>query len=361
MMKTSYDVVLHIPSLKGGGAERVAVEIARYFVEHGKSTAFFIHDGELAYDLPVGIDVFVARSAGHLQRVAEFRSLFTRLNVGVVVSFLPYANLISLLAIVGCRRRPTLVISEHLSYAGFRPAGLKERVKFALLPYLYQLSDVIVAVSTGVAEELRHRLRGSAVRKIVVIHNPCYIPDARASGLSRNSATRTVLAVGRLTAQKGFDVLIKAFSAVKKDVENVRLVIVGEGPDRAKLEALIARLNLTESVTLPGFTRNVADEYQGADLFVCSSRSEGFGNVIVEALSFGLPIVSTACRYGPEEILDGGRYGILVPVDDDVELADAIVSALSAPADPEAQISRARDFSLDAIGAQYAKVMGFTA
>jgi glycosyltransferase involved in cell wall biosynthesis len=359
-MKTSYDVMLHIPSLKGGGAERVAVELARYFVRQGKSTAFFIHDEEIAYDLPSGIDIFFARSTGHLGRVAEFRSLIIRLKVSVVLSFLPYANLISIFAFIGCRSRPKLLISEHLSYSGFVPSGISERVKFALLRSVYQISDVIVAVSSGVAAELRTRLFGSAIRKVVVIHNPCYIPAARAKHSTDDVGNYTVLAVGRLTPQKGFDTLIAAFAIVKKSLPSARLVIVGEGPERLKLKAQIAQLNLGDSVVLPGFTRKIFDEYERANLFVCSSRTEGFGNVIVEALSFGLPIVSTDCPYGPKEILDCGRYGTLVAVDDDIELANAMINTLATHVDPEMQVARARDFSLDTIGAQYMQIMGFS-
>jgi glycosyltransferase involved in cell wall biosynthesis len=356
-MKQSYDVLLHIPSLRGGGAERVAVEVARYFIQQGNSTVFFIYDGTSSYDLPQGADVIVAGSVGHVRRVAEFRVLLSKIEVRAVVSFLPYANLISLLANIGLKRRPRLVVSEHRSYGRFNSVGIKERVKFAILKGLYKRSDSIVAVSRSVAEDLRQRLSKRAARKIVVINNPCCIQKNVLSERMHNVASRTILAVGRLVTEKGFDVLLAAFRNVSNRVEGVRLLIVGEGPCRAELEAQIDHLGLGAIVAMPGFSRNVADEYQQARLFVCSSRTEGFGNVLVEALSFGLPIVSTACG-GPDEILAGGRYGVLVPVDDETALADAIVNALETTVDHEAQTARSRDFSLDVIGAHYAKVAG---
>lgn len=359
-MKQCYDVLLHIPSLRGGGAERVAVDVARYFVEQGNSTAFFIYDGEPSYDLPQGVDVIVARSAGHLRRVAEFRTLLGKIEVRAVVSFLPYANLISLLANIGLEGRPRLVVSEHRSYERFNCVGVKERLKFALLRGLYKRSDSIVAVSGSVAGDLRRRLSKEVAGKIVVINNPCCIQKNALSDRMHNVTNRTILAVGRLVKEKGFDVLISAFWNVSNRVEGVRLLIVGEGPCRAELEAQIDRLGLGATVAMPGFSRNVADEYQQARLFVCSSRTEGFGNVIVEALSFGLPIVSTACG-GPDEILADGRYGVLVPVDDDTALADAIVNTLETAVDREAQTARSQDFSLDVIGANYAKVAGLIA
>lgn len=357
-MKTSYDILFHIPSLQGGGAERVAVELARYFVEQRKSVAFFTHHADLDYTLPEGVDVVAAQESGHLQRVKELRALLRQVEVRVIVSFLPYANLISLFARFFGGFHGRLVVSEHLSYADFRPSGVKERLKFSLLAHLYQRSDAIVAVSHGVGEDLRRRLKGAAKEKISVIHNPCYILGPSVQPSSRHHSGRTVLAVGRLVPQKGFDVLIGAFREVNRRMPDVRLVIVGEGPDRTKLETLVTQFGLSNQVSLPGFTRNIVYEYQQADLFVCSSRFEGFGNVIVEALSFGLPIVSTACKHGPDEILESGRYGALVPVDDETALAEAIVSALGRPVDGDTQRARARDFSLGAIGSQYAKVMG---
>jgi glycosyltransferase involved in cell wall biosynthesis len=356
-LKSRYDVLFHIPSLKGGGAERVAVEVARFFVEQKKSVGFFVHDDGLAYDLPAGVEVIVARHRGHFRRVAEFRSLLKNADVHAVISLLPYANLISLLANVGRTGCVRLLVSEHQSYENFRPVGIKERIKFGLLTRLYARSDVIVAVSSGIANDLRRRLGSVGAGKVVVIHNPCYIQDA--VGMLRRCSTSslTVLAVGRLVHEKGFDVLIDAFAAVSLKLPRARLVIVGEGPGRNELEAQIARLGLTDKVTLPGFTRAIADEYRRADLFVLTSRAEGFGNVLVEAMSFGLKIVSTDCP-GPAEILANGTYGTLVPVEDVNAIAEAMTNALEAASDPGRQVGRAQDFSLDLIGAQYAKVMG---
>ncbi|MFM0395713.1 glycosyltransferase [Paraburkholderia phytofirmans] len=356
-MKKRYDVLFHVPSLKGGGAERVAIEVARFFLQQGRSVGFFVHSDEVAYDLPSGAELIVARGQGHFQRIAEFRSLLKRVDVHAVISFLPYANLISLLANVGRKRCSRLIVSEHQSYAQFKPNGIKERIKFSLLKRLYASSDLIVAVSNGVAEDLRQRLSKAGASKIVVIHNPCYIPDALPLIRRDASSSSTILAVGRLAHEKGIDVLIDAFATVSRKLADARLVIVGEGPKRKELEEQIARLRLKDKVNLPGFKRSIADEYRRADLFVLASRAEGFGNVLVEAMSFGLKIVSTD-RPGPAEILDNGKYGTLVPVEDVAVLADAMVNALTAEIDPYQQIRRAQDFALDLIGAQYAKATG---
>jgi glycosyltransferase involved in cell wall biosynthesis len=146
--------------------------------------------------------------------------------------------------------------------------------------------------------------------------------------------------------------LIKAFALLPKDI-NAKLVILGDGSLRTVLEALIFEHKLEERVILPGFTLDPYPWYRSADLFVLSSRFEGFGNVIVEALECGLPVISTNCPGGPAEILADGRYGKLVLVQNPLALADAIIESFSASHDRMELINRAKDFSVRKISAQY--------
>lgn len=360
-MKASYDVVLHIPSLKAGGAERVAIEIGRYLADNGYATAFFIHHADISFELPPNVDLILSKRRGHAQRVAEFHAFLHEVPVHAVLSFLPYANLISLFAMIGLKQRPRLVASEHRSYAGIAEMDVKERIKFALLGWAYHRSDAIVAVSKGIANELEARLGEAASSKITVIYNPCFVPGEAGPFAVREPSGCRLLAVGRLVPDKGFDVLIDALARVRRTGVNAVLTIAGEGPERRNLQAEIDHLGLSESVSMPGFSRDMAPYYRQTNLFVCASRTEGFGNVIVEAMSFGLPVVSTACPYGPAEILEDGRFGTLVPVGDAASLADAIVKSLCATHDPQRQVQRARDFSLDKIGTRYAVLLGIAA
>lgn len=357
-MTQNREVIFHIPNLLGGGAERVAVEVARHFVARGVSTVLFVHKGQNAYALPKGVEVVVARRTGHVGRLFEFRGLIRRRNPDAVLSFLPYANLISLFANFGLKKKVRLILSEHLTVVGEHTRGFMSRCKWALRHYLYQKSDAIVAVSEGVASDLRNTLAGDARKKISVIYNPCFIPDAILDARGDAQGRKTILAVGRLCDDKGFDVLIGAFNRIRPKIGDARLIIAGEGPSREKLERLISGLGLSDFISLPGFTNDVRSLYRNADLFVCSSRREGFGNVIVEALSFGLSIVSTRCPHGPDEILEDGRFGRLVAVDDEQGLANAIIESLASRSDPKAQVARAREFSLDVIGDRYLKQVG---
>jgi glycosyltransferase involved in cell wall biosynthesis len=353
-----YDLVLHIPSLQGGGAERVAVELARYLADKKFKVAFFVYHEEHDYRIPDGIDIFKASGKSHIARILEFRSFLKKLQTPIVISFLPYANLISAFSRFLIPSLKRLIVSEHTSYSVLKPREIKQRFKIALAMFMYRKSDAIVAVSNGVANELKMRVGRREAKKISVIYNPCLVLPAEVETLVKGTRqSKVILAVGRLVDMKGFDTLIRAFSRVSVDCEDLTLRIVGEGNARRKLEALIDGLGLADVVSMPGFSEEISSEYRNADLFVCSSRAEGFGNVLVEALSAGMSVVATDCPFGPREILDSGRFGELVPVDDEEALAAAMMRALRKPANPRTQIQRAADFSLEKIGAQYLSVI----
>jgi glycosyltransferase involved in cell wall biosynthesis len=164
-----------------------------------------------------------------------------------------------------------------------------------------------------------------------------------------------ILAVGNLKLQKNHALLLRAFATLPR--RDARLMLLGRGPEEANLRALATALGIADKVIFAGFHRDPAPFYATADLFVLSSDHEGFGNVIVEALSFGLRVVSTDCPAGPAEILQGGRYGRLVPVGDAPALAQAMDEALNAPVDRAALIRRAADFAPDIAARQYLELL----
>jgi len=164
-----------------------------------------------------------------------------------------------------------------------------------------------------------------------------------------------ILGVGRHHFQKGFDTLLRAFARVRQQMP-ARLVILGEGPERPNLERLAAELGVAADVDLPGFDPNPFRYMRWAGVFVLSSRYEGLPNVLIQALACGCPVVSTDCPSGPSEILDGGRYGALVPVDDVEAMAQAIVRALLGQVAP-APAEWLEQFRVEAVAEQYLRVM----
>ena len=165
-----------------------------------------------------------------------------------------------------------------------------------------------------------------------------------------------MLAAGRLTRQKNFPLLIRAFHRVRSG-RSLRLVILGAGPERAQLERLVASLGLQDAVSLPGWTADPLACMARADLFVMSSRWEGLPLALIEALASGCPVVSTDYRHGPAEILDGGVFGRLVPPGDEAALADAMERTLDAPPDRDLLRRRAACFSEDRVVDAWERVL----
>jgi glycosyltransferase involved in cell wall biosynthesis len=335
-------LLFYTPSLAGGGAERVWALLASAFCRRGYDVHFVMD-----FDLPdnvgyldPGVRLTVLKGSHYATTLAVMRLLRDE-RPDVCFSAIGVANLkLTIAAILAGHLRHT-VLSYH-GYAMSEPRFLS-RTSYVLTPLLTRLATRTVTVSLGLKRYMVAK-RGAAARRTEMIYNPVLI-DAVAAPTREALAARppVVLGAGRLVDYKGFDTLIRAFAALNS--HDSRLVIIGEGPERPRLEALVAELGLAERVSLPGYVAEPWRHYETARCFVLSSRTEAFGNVIVEALAAGLPIVSTDC-HGPAEILVWGRYGAVVPVDDVGAMATAIGQALENPGDPRQRRDRAERFQV---------------
>ena len=256
--------------------------------------------------------------------------------------------------------RQKIILSDHnfLSISCIRELNISRLTLKFTMGITYRLATHVIAVSKGVKADL-HELSGLSDNKISVIYNPVtQIPlvgvkvTKEVKKLWKDGFDYHILAVGALEDQKGFDDLIIAFSKVCEKV-NAQLIILGEGSRRELLTNLILKLNLVSKVSMPGFVKEPYLWFETADLFVLSSKWEGFGNVIVEALECGVPLVCSDCESGPREILEDGKYGVLVPVGDTDALASSIYDSLFTHHDKNALIDRSKDFSIDTISQQY--------
>ena len=219
----------------------------------------------------------------------------------------------------------------------------------------------VVAVSQGVAEDAA-KMSKLPLNRIKVIYNPIFTEDLSAKFHEpvdcpwlMDRQTSLILGVGRLTAQKDFPTLIRAFALVRQQC-SARLMILGQGEDLIGLQDLVKDLNLGEDVIFPGFVINPYAYMAKASLFALSSIFEGFGNVLVEAMLAGVPVVSTDCESGPAEILASGKYGNLVAVGDVNGLAAAMVATLKNPIDPNVLQARGQEFSLAAALSSYQEI-----
>jgi len=222
-------------------------------------------------------------------------------------------------------------------------------------------ADGVVAVSNSVAKDFSRKFY-FPLEKIKVIYNPILtseIVEMSKEPLNHpwfNSKIPVILGIGRLNKQKDFPNLIKAFAIVHKEME-AKLVILGEGEERSYLENLISELHLNSEVELLGFKDNPYPYLKSASLFVLSSEFEGFPLVLVEALALGTPVISTDCPGGSSEILEGGKYGVLVPVGDPVALSKAIIKMLTNPMPLDMLQNRAMHFFLESATGSYLKLI----
>jgi glycosyltransferase involved in cell wall biosynthesis len=271
----------------------------------------------------------------------------------VLLSALEDTNIVAILAktLAGLKIKTIVSVHTVLSQESSHASNLKRKFVPYLLRWFYLGADAVVAVSQGVALDLVKL--GIAQDKISVIYNPIVTPDLQEK-LQQNlehpwflpEQSPVILAVGRLNKQKDFPILIKAFSKVRKSIP-AKLMILGEGEQRDELELLATELGVAEDVLLPGFVDNPYIYMKKSKLLVLSSAWEGFGNVLVEAMAAGTPVVSTNCLSGPAEILADGKYGKLVTVGDVDDMAKAIMESLRTKPNPEIIKSRAMEFSLE--------------
>jgi glycosyltransferase involved in cell wall biosynthesis len=274
-------------------------------------------------------------------------------------------NLTALWAKRLARSATRVVVSEHNALSFNIENRKKKSYRRAypqLVPHAYGSAEAIVAVSNGAADDLA----GTASlprERIATIYNPVAAPEIRmlaAKPLAHPwfapGELPVIVAAGRLADQKDFATLLRAFARVRS-LRPARLVILGEGRARRSLQKLARTLRVEADVELPGWVANPFSYMARASVFALSSAWEGLSCVLIEAMACGCPVVSTDCPYGPAEVLEGGRYGPLVPVGDDAALAQAMLSVLDAPPEPDSLRARAALFSVDRAADRYLEVL----
>ena len=347
-----------LPGLRAGGSEHIVSLLCNHFSRSGWTVSLFAfeepgtqpyyaHDPavsirQLGY--PVGRLPLMRSALAVFHRVAALRRALAWSRPDLVISFLTRTNVVSVLA-----AQPLgipVIVSERNNPAQQYPGTLWS----ALRRYAYARAHGLVTMTEGAMRYFPKVMR----QRQWVIPNPTYAPvqidGARPEG-------RQIVAVGRLVPQKGFDLLLAAFAEAADGMPGWSLVIWGEGPERAALEAQRDALGLQGRVKLPGVTQEHGAWLREADIFVLSSRFEGWGIVIGEAMAAGVPVISFDCQWGPGEMIADGISGLLVP-DGDVTALGAAMAALSADPQQRRRLSEgariaARRFTIDRVLAQW--------
>jgi glycosyltransferase involved in cell wall biosynthesis len=357
-----------IPTLGSGGAERVCVNLANFLSSQGHLVKIILLKEEGVNRKLLTDDVKIRCMNAHrtLFAIPKLARLLADEPPPCVCSFLPNANIATMIAARLSRFRGSIVMTEHSHFAG-KLASAKPGYRLifkSLIRHAYQHADQVITVShRGRLEMIR--LLGLPPTKIKTIPNPVYdsstlrvkmsSPIVDQSFLSAMEKGQTrILAVGRLDPVKRFDLLLEAAKPFL--AKGSTLFFLGIGPEKNKLKALAEKLGVVRNVYFLGFQDNPYKYIAKGSILALTSEREGFGNVLVEAMACGVTPVSTDCPYGPSEILAGGRFGYLAEVGSRDAIRNAIKKALSEPLLPQVLMTRAQEYTIEFISRQYEKL-----
>ncbi len=331
-------VMFVIPALSGGGAERVVLYLLK-FIDRKRyipELVVFEKKGELLHCLPSDVKVYSLKKRIHnisgFQWLVflELTRLFKRQQPDFIISFMWYTNFITLTAgVCSYNCLSNIIVSERYSISRSLEGRLVEWIRRKVIRFLYPKAKKVIANSEGLREELIYFCR-LPNEKVITIYNPVDIEYIRNLSIEEveesifDDKIPIVLAIGRLTKQKGFDYLIKAIHTINSDGLKTYLVLLGQGREEERLKELVKKLQIEDRVFFLGFKNNPYKYLARATVFVLSSLYEGFPNVLLEAMALGVPSVATRCPTGPEEIITDGINGVLVPPADEKTLAEAI-------------------------------------
>jgi len=357
-------VTIYLPNLDGGGAERIMVSVANGIAALGHTVDLVLASATGTYLSEVSDTVNVV-DLGKRRVLASLPALtrYLRSNApDAVLSAINHSNIVALLAhkLAGARCR--IVVSERNAPSRSLAGGPVATLMRMLTSKLYPSADAIVCVSQGVQREMEDLLK-LPPEKLTTIYNPLEIDriasfrDAPTDHEWLDQKTAPVIvAVGRLTEQKDYPTLLRAFALLRQD-RTAKLIVVGEGEDRTRLETLASELAIAADVEFVGFKQNPFAWMAASDLYVLSSAWEGLPGALLQAMACGARIVSTDCRTGPDEILENGRWGRLVPVGDPGAMAAAMNAALDDVSSPDVR-TRAEAFRPEYAIAAYAGILG---
>lgn len=379
MPATGKKFLLMVPSLTGGGGQKVAATLCEGLGrEEDLQIVLVVFDPASTGDLGPSVKVRhieVRETGGAIYTVGKFfkvvielAGIIRREQPLAILSFMDYCNTVTLLAWRLAASRGRVVISVHTLFSAFmrgKGANARGRLLKLLATRLYRRANAIIAVSRGAALDLAETF-GLPAAKIRVIGNPFDL--AKISRLARTPVDEPIfkeespilLSVGRLAPEKGGENLLRAFALLRRKTE-ARLVFLGEGPEKDTLARLCRKLGIERHVFFLGYRANPFRYMARSTVFVLSSLYEGFGNVLIEAMACGLPVVATRCYHGIEEIVEDGVTGLLVETGDEKAMAEALLGVLDQASLRRDLVMAAREkvklFDKDRIVASYRTVL----
>ena len=357
-------VVFFIPTLESGGAEKVTSILCNQFISNGYEVELVLIKkvGPYLNHLHSNIKIVNLNKNRSLFCIFKFYKYIKQSKPDIIISALDNANIISAIVkkfffpkiklIITCHS----TISKEFKYSdNYKAYFLKK-----LMKYTFCYAEKIIAVSNGVALDLKNILKIDS-EKIKIIYNPVYSEDILELGKLENNFKwfhkeyKIFISIGRLTDVKNYELLIDSFNIVKDKI-NSKLIIIGEGPLRFELQNQIESLNLHDFVFLAGYLDNPYNWLSNSDVFVVSSKWEGLSCALIEAMSFNLNIVSSNCYSGPIEILENGKWGLIANQNNKEDLSNLMLKSILSPK-LDHNKKRAKIFSINAAMFEYNKII----
>ena len=349
----------------GGGATRDATLLANALAARRLKISLLTLNSTGPVKLPISPDIRIVRVGASKLRsaVPALRTTLLAEAPDVMLSSEAAQNIISYLAVrsLPSGRRPKLILREVASpsVALRRDAYLQNRLAYRFIGPVYRRADRVITLTEGARDDLIRNF-GVPFDRIFVMRSNAVIDDETVERLAgwdgeRGREPGLIVSVGRLSPEKDHLALVRAFALVP--TAGARLVLIGEGPLRPQIEALIAALGLKARVKLTGQVTDPFEWLMRASLSVTASWFEGLGNALIEALACGTPVISTDCPHGPREILAGGKFGTLVPVGDIAAMAAAIEQALQQPVDRKRLRERVSHYQSKSAAAEFAQLL----
>lgn len=322
-------ILFVVDKLEVGGTERSAVTLCNYWVNKGYDIyliVIFSGKGKNDYFLEKNVkliylaDIVKSKKKNifnSIHRLVKLRILLNKIKPNLILSFLTHVNVVTIIFSINSN------IPRIISERNYPPLKITPLFWIIARKFLYRYADCLVVQTKTTKKWIDKNIK---TKKTFIIPNPCIHPVPLSNPVIDTHKIfkkniKYIIAVGRFDKQKGFEILIKVFSKIIKDHNEWNLIIVGDGNLRKKYINLIKNLKLENKVILPGRAGNIQDFYNKSDIFVLSSKYEGFPNVLLEAMSNGLPVISTNCKTGPSDIINHYQNGILISLENfEIEL-----------------------------------------
>jgi glycosyltransferase involved in cell wall biosynthesis len=352
------DVSLFIQTLEIGGAQRVMVNLANGFAAEGYTTDLVLvtESGDFLEEVAADVRILDLGATRTVTSIPQLGRYLQNVEPLTMISAMTHTNVAALIANGVARGHTNIIVTEHADWTKrkkYNKEGMKNRLLAFTAGGLYSLSDHVVANSETVKQSITEKSRLSE-DSIRMVPNPVVtnkLKRQKEGGVQewfKKLEGPIVTSVGRLAPEKDYPMLLRAFQQLRNDLD-ASLLLIGDGQSRSGLEALAMELGVKEAVIFAGEMRNPFPYLARSSVFALPSISEAFGNVIVEAMACGCPVVTTRCSTGPVNILNDGEYGRLIPVGDTDAMSRALRTELLSPTKESVLQSRADDFSIETV------------